>query len=115
MSHLRANTISDAAGTGPVTLTGQSASKAWWSYTKTPALAESYNVSSLSDIGTGIQDLSFTDAFSASFAPIGNSRDDNVFVAVNTLSLSVVRCVTRDSGGALIDVNVTGSAHGDLA
>ena len=65
MSELRANTISDAAGTGPVTLTGQSAAKAWVNFTGTgtTAINEDYNYSSISDLGTGDYELSFTNSF----------------------------------------------------
>ncbi len=37
MSEIRATTISDAAGTGPITLTKQSAAKAWVSYNNNTA------------------------------------------------------------------------------
>ena len=55
MSEIRATTISDLAGTGPVTLTKQSAAKAWVSLngTVTIALRESFNISSIADAGTG--------------------------------------------------------------
>ena len=66
MSEIRANTISDAAGTGPVTLTGQSAAKAWVNFngTGTVAIRESGNVSSITDNGTGDYTVNFTSAFS---------------------------------------------------
>ena len=55
MSDIRANTISAANGTDPVTLTKQAAAKAWVSFTSvsTTAIDESFNVSSISDSGTG--------------------------------------------------------------
>ena len=80
MSELRANTISDAAGTGPVTLTGQSAAKAWVNYDQvTPSLDGSYNASSVTDNGTGNSTVNFTnDMANATYAPIsGNGRDLN--------------------------------------
>ena len=72
MSEIRATTISDLAGTGPVTLTKQSAAKAW-SYSiyssGVPANTASFNVSSITDVGVGTQDPNFTSAFSgASYA-----------------------------------------------
>ena len=59
MSEIRATTISDLAGTGPATLTKQSAAKAWANLngTGTIALRDSFNVSSAVDNGTG--DFSF--------------------------------------------------------
>ena len=67
MSEIRANTISDAAGTGPVTLTKQSAAKAWVNFNGTGTIAErdSFNVSSLTDNGTGDYTVNFSNAFGA--------------------------------------------------
>lgn len=71
MSELRATTISDLAGTGPVTLKKQSASKAWVNFngtfngTGTIAARDSENVSSLTDNGTGDYTISFSNAFGA--------------------------------------------------
>lgn len=64
MSEIRANTISDAAGTGPVTLTGQYAAKAWVNFngTSTVAIRESGNVTSITDNGTGDYTTNFTTA-----------------------------------------------------
>ena len=55
MSEIRATTISDAAGTGPITLTGQAAAKAWVSVSQegTTSVLDSLNVSSLTDLNTG--------------------------------------------------------------
>ena len=61
MSEIRATTISDAAGTGPITLTAQSAAKAWCSYNQdTPAVEDSFNISSFTDASTGIGQPNFT-------------------------------------------------------
>ena len=62
MSEIRATTISDAAGTGPITLTGQSAAKAWVNFngSGTVATRDSVNVSTLTDLGTGHYGVSFT-------------------------------------------------------
>ena len=62
MSEIRANTVSNAAGTGPVTLTGQYAAKVWVNFngTGTVAIRESGNVSSISDDGTGVYTVNFT-------------------------------------------------------
>ena len=67
MSDIRANTISDAAGTGPITLTGQAGAKVWVSYNGqgTVAIRASLNVSSLTDNGTGQQTVSYTNNFAS--------------------------------------------------
>jgi len=64
LSEIRANTVSDAAGTGPVTLTGQYAAKVWVNFngTGTVAIRASGNVSSITDNGTGNYVLTFTNA-----------------------------------------------------
>jgi hypothetical protein len=65
MSDLRVGTISDAAGTGPVTLTGQYAAKAWVNFngTGTVAIKDSANTSSVTDNTTGSYTQNFTNAF----------------------------------------------------
>ena len=74
MSEIRANTISDAAGTGPVTLTGQYAAKAWVNFNGdgTVAIRESGNVSSITDNGTGDYTTNVTTAMpDANYAILG--------------------------------------------
>ena len=68
MSEIRADTISDAAGTGPIALTKQSAAKAWanWNGTGTMAIRDSYNVSGVTDQGTGNATISLSSAMSSS-------------------------------------------------
>ena len=68
MSEIRANTISDAAGTGPITLTGQSAAKVWVNFngTGTVAIRDSHGVSGLVDGGTGVYTVNFTNNMASS-------------------------------------------------
>ena len=76
MSEIRATTISDLAGTGPATLTGQYAAKAWVNFngTGTVAIRESANVTSITDIGTGTYTVNFTTAMlDANYAVAGFS------------------------------------------
>jgi hypothetical protein len=67
LSEIRATTISDAAGTGPVTLTGQYAAKAWVNFNgeSTVSIRGSGNVSSLTDHGTGDYTVNFANALSS--------------------------------------------------
>ena len=62
MSELRVTTVSDTAGTGPVTLTKQHAAKMWVNFTgiTTTATRDSFNVSSLTDGGTGNTTVNLT-------------------------------------------------------
>ena len=61
MSELRANTITHSDGSSAVTLTKQSATKAWANFngTGTVATRATFNQTSLVDIATGRYDLSF--------------------------------------------------------
>ena len=65
MSEIRANTISDSAGTGPVELTKQSAAKVWANFkgTGTASVYESLGVSGFTDHGTGTYTISYTNSF----------------------------------------------------
>ena len=63
MSEIRATTISDAAGTGPITLTGQSAAKVYVNFDGDPVtIRESFNVGSITDNGTGDYTVNYTNA-----------------------------------------------------
>jgi sugar (pentulose or hexulose) kinase len=67
LSEIRATTISDAAGTGPATLTGQVAMRAVLNYNHAATtIRESLNISSVSDDGTGRCSPSFSNNFSDS-------------------------------------------------
>ena len=108
MSELRANTISDAAGTGPVTLTGQYAAKAWVNFngTGTVAIRQSGNVSSITDVSTGLFTLNFTTAMTdANYAVVGsggNDADDLRTININfdvapTSSAVQVNCTSANN------------------
>jgi hypothetical protein len=73
MSEIRAATVSDLAGTGPVTLTGQFAAKAWVNFngTGTVAIRESGNVTSITDNGTGDYTVNFTTALTDANYSVG--------------------------------------------
>lgn len=64
MSTLRVNTIQNVAGSGDPAING--AAKAWVNFngTGTVAIRASFNVSSITDHGTGDYSLNFTNAFS---------------------------------------------------
>ena len=77
MSEIRATTISDAAGTGPIALTKQSAAKAWVNFNGvgTVAVRDSENVSSLTDNGTGDYSFSFISNVTYPYSFQGSSGD----------------------------------------
>ena len=69
MSEIRATTISNAAGTGPITMTGQSAAKAWSQFNAvgTATVIQSFNQSSLTDHDVGIYSVNFTSSLVANY------------------------------------------------
>ena len=125
MSEIRATTISDAAGTGPITLTGQSAAKAWVNFdgTGTVAIRDSVNVASITDLATGYYTINYQNNFN-------NSDYAGTCASIYT-SVSGVTCITTWYGGKtvsaqnIITANTSGvngdvseisaEFHGDLA
>jgi hypothetical protein len=101
MSEIRANTISDAAGTGPVTLTGQYAAKAWVNFngTGTVAIRESGNVASITDNDTGDYTVNFTTAMPDANYSVGGTASrlntgDHGYMSTISLTTSAVQIGT---------------------
>ena len=124
MSEIRANTISDAAGTGPVTLTKQSAAKAWVNFdgsAGTISPRDSFNVSSLTDHAQGNYTATFTDAFAAADYSISTSARYRVGTSnegsgvVNTQAAGSARFMAVAAGVLFDSSIVCMTAHGDLA
>lgn len=126
MSEIRANTISAANGTDPVTLTKQSAAKAWMNMngSGTIGLRDSSNTSSISDRGTGLYTQNFTSSMgNTNFAGSGSAQDTdgdddgrNRMQVTNPANASSAYVNTFDTGGSADDVAyVTSIIHGDLA
>lgn len=100
MSTLRVNTLQNAAGTGQPAMSG--AAKAWVNFngTGTVAIRASFNVTSITDNGTGDYTVNFTTAMvDANYSMIGTSSlpsggSDRRVVATNlntTPTASAVR------------------------
>jgi hypothetical protein len=131
MSELRADTITGSDGTGPVTLTKQSAAKIFVCYTGITTTAilnsQSFGVSSLSDIGTATTTINFTNNMSAvnSGFSFGGSFISGVSEAsdvVNyndspyTQTTGTITAKTINGSNAGADMNVVSvTIHGDLA
>ena len=123
MSEIRATTISDAAGTGPITLTGQSAAKAWVNFdgTGTVAIRNSINVGSITDNGTGNYTVNFNNAFDAANYAVtstgeagGGSGNKGPYTQSAATTSYVIYCY--DGAGSLVDNGFVGSkCDGDLA
>ena len=127
MSDIRVDTISAANGTDPVTLTKQSAAKAWVVYNQqNNDLKSSFNVSSQSDDATGRATTTFSTSFATADdyciqgtcfdgAGANDERNFNQDSGTDTYTASAVKYYCWD-GAALNDPDrffVT--FHGDLA
>jgi len=81
MSELRADTITASDGTSPVTLTKQSAAKAWINFdgSGTAAARDSFGLSSFTDLQVGEYRHTFTSSFANNdYASSGTSRRPGV-------------------------------------
>jgi hypothetical protein len=101
MSEIRATTISDAAGTGPITLTGQSAAKAWCNLNGTTfGLRDSFNISSASDEGTGEYKFNYSNN-------MGNGNYSVSFTAGNSVGSSSTAMFIGGPNGNTVQVGST--------
>ena len=100
MSNIRATTISDETGNGPIALTKQHAAKAWINAdgTGTVSIRDSFGTSSIVDTGTG----QITFNFSNAFANLGYSAT----AATNQFHNYVT------NGGKSVNSNLVAAANG---
>lgn len=130
MSNIRAGTISGVNGTDPVTLTKQSAAKAWVLYDQgsgTATISNSFNLSSLTDGSAGRATLNYTNAFSSiEYSPVGSAGpvygiSNNVGLSLSpnltdfTASATVVNTRRRDNNADIDVQQISVQSHGDLA
>ena len=132
MSTLKADTIVATDGTSPVTLTKQSAAKAWANLNGagTIALRDSFNCSSAADNGTGDYDYNWTNNFNnenyafsgqaaymngsnASVLIWGQKNESAYTTSINTSDINVQS--TNQNMGAFDAGSTTISVNGDLA
>ena len=117
MSEIRTDTISAANGTDPVTLTKQSAAKAWGQPQGNATLNDSFNISSSADNGTGDYTYTFSNAMSGTY-PVssGDAVSGNAYFCSNkSLSATAVGVAVHTSAGAAIDSWHNFTVQGDLA
>ena len=123
MSEIRATTISNAAGTGPITMTGQYAAKAWVNFngTSTVAIRDGGNVSSITDNATGDYTVNFTaamtDANYAQLVTAGRLNDRNNIFTLGTQATyagnkttTFCRIITQSSTITLTDMDMVDCA-----
>ena len=123
MSDIRANTISDASGNGPINLKGQSAAKAWACVHMNFYLEESFNISTATDLGAAVGSVTLTNSMDTdtyrcgvALALLGGgagsgAKVDSGACNSNTLSFSSFDGNNSVSG----NVRVGSVIHGDLA
>jgi len=125
LSDIRVDTISAANGTDPVTLTKQSAAKAWVNFSGTGTIAarDSVNVASLTDNGVGDYTVTYTSAmannnYAISLASIENSTNGaDLYISNNTnpsTTSHILEYVLAGTGKYDVD-QVHTTIHGDLA
>jgi len=118
LSEIRATTISDAAGTGPITLTGQSAAKAWARFDADAFIDASFNVSSASDEGTGSTQINYTNNFvSGENVAVTGMAQNNTDYGFSSIQAGSFRGLIRllSSQAAYDRENTMIHVQGDLA
>ena len=120
MSDIRANTISDTSGNGPINLHKQSAAKAWVNYDgRTPAVErDSFNVASVSYSATGIQEVNYTNNFTnGGYAACASSTAGGAtHFSTDFYKSNMVRITTKGSSGSNAGSSIaTVAINGDLA
>lgn len=114
-------TLTTAAASPPAvnTMYKDNVPKAWVYFTNTgtPTIVDSFNISSLTDSGTGLTDVVInTDMANASYAVVTSWAQDansSFPVGYDTLAVGSFRVYTRNSGGTLIDGPVSLVIFGD--
>ena len=123
MSELRTDTITASDGTSPVTLTKQSAAKAWvhWDGESTASIRDSFNFSSLSDTGTGDYTFSYTTSqadgtYSSVVSASRTSNAQGLIACSTTFNTGNIDSTSINDGGSAEDTeNGCLTVHGDLA
>ena len=130
MSELRADTITGSDGSSPVTLTKQSAAKAWsiFDQVNSNTIDASFNIGSITDRGTGSMYGNYTNNMSsinytvmgasspvASGSMLSTSENRSAISSADTTSRYSIN-VYADSSQAMQDEeNQQALVHGDLA
>lgn len=119
-SVLNVDTIADKAGTGPVTLTKQSAAKAFHGYGNQSAgdldsNSKTLNISSYLDFNTGRSRLNVTNAFDVSTGQAVMSSAQAYDYGSVMVSTTQYEAASVNDSGNYADGVTHGVVHGDLA
>jgi hypothetical protein len=123
MSTLTVSNISDATTTVGTSYVVNGSSKAWVNFdgTGTIAARDSFNVSSLTDQGTGAYDVSFTNSMANDdYLTLGYSNCDTVFAdftpsAFTTLGSSYSPMSGATTSGTSLGAYISGTGYTDAA
>ena len=123
MSEIRATTISDETGNGPIALTKQYTAKAWINFSTVanpPSISSSVNVSSLTDDGVEVA-VNLTNAMSNStYAPIctaghSGTNPSNRSIACGIHDASKFETEVYTTANAHVECQCYSAVFGDLA
>ena len=122
MSDIRANTISDTSGNGPINLHKRSAAKAWASVNNSMVVQDSFNLASMTDVATGSYGYNVSSTMSNVFySATGSKQNDqsNDGMIMFNQSQSTASKATFNNyeyGDTLVDPRwAVATIHGDLA
>jgi hypothetical protein len=117
MSTLKADTIVAADGTSPVTLTKQSAAKAWYKSSSAIVFSGTFNIASGVDNGTGNYTFNFTNSMADTdyTTPCGCYSGNDRGITLSTLSTGSITMESYNASGTNTDASTMASVHGDLA
>tara|TARA_Y100001951_G_C11261691_1_gene252898 strand:+ start:39 stop:392 length:354 start_codon:yes stop_codon:yes gene_type:complete len=117
MSTLKADTIQSTGG-GAATLTNQQAAKCGSAHGTDAVLDSGFNVSSITDQGTGTFDTNYTNNFSAAINVYSSTRFGTStigFTYILSTTTSSHRVDSAGHAGSMQDKPVSSTVHGDLA
>ena len=121
MSDIRANTISDTSGNGPINLTGQVAATTTIRMHSDATYLNnfSFNVSTTDDEGTGIKKVNFSSGYINSgyavTATVLASANNSRTCMVSGPATSSITVYTWQDGGNAANTSSSLSINGDLA
>lgn len=134
MSEIKVDALTGKASAGNITVTSeggvatmqlqQGLAKAWINFNgqNTPAARDSFNISTLTDVGTGVYEPNFSSAMSnANYATTcgpngGNAGSVNYALGVNSTTTTKVTLRNQNANGGEEDnTQNNASIHGDLA
>ena len=118
MSEIRATTISDAAGTGPIALTKQSAAKAFSIQQGDGTLLGGLNITSVTDLGTGSNQVNINNSFAnTNYAVLatGTTNSNATIAMFQTILVGSFKINTRNADKTSFDAATRSACFGDLA